>query len=185
MFLVNHKTKNKNLAFTLVELLVVIAIIGLLASFTYASVNVARARARDARRHEDIKALQTALQLYYEDNGQYPDSGIPTGILPGWSLSNESTWSTLQTELAPYLAQLPIDPAQPASGSPLDRVHVYSYNSNGPDECDQQQYFIVYILEIPKGPDPGFNRCASPVLRYGGSGLNTIEKTVGNKQINQ
>lgn len=58
--------------FTLIELLVVIAIIGLLATLSVVALNSARAKARDARRLADIKAISTALDLYFDDYGDYP-----------------------------------------------------------------------------------------------------------------
>jgi type II secretion system protein G len=64
--------KNNNKGFTLIELLVVIAIIGLLATLTVASLNSARSKSRDARRLSDIKQIQTALELYLNDQGSYP-----------------------------------------------------------------------------------------------------------------
>lgn len=61
--------------FTLIELLVVVAIIGLLSSVILASLNGARLKGRDARRLSDIKQMQVALELYYDDNGnKYPPS---------------------------------------------------------------------------------------------------------------
>jgi prepilin-type N-terminal cleavage/methylation domain-containing protein len=62
--------------FTLIELLVVIAIIGLLSSIVLASLSSARQKSRDARRLADIRQLQTALELYANDNGgTYPGTG--------------------------------------------------------------------------------------------------------------
>ncbi|MFZ4500502.1 MAG: type II secretion system protein [Minisyncoccia bacterium] len=58
--------------FTLIELLVVIAVIGLLAGVIMASLNSARAKARDARRISDTKAVSTALYFYYDTYGTYP-----------------------------------------------------------------------------------------------------------------
>lgn len=58
--------------FTLIELLVVISIIGILAVLISANLNSARSRARDAARKSDIKNIQTALRLYYNDKGSYP-----------------------------------------------------------------------------------------------------------------
>jgi prepilin-type N-terminal cleavage/methylation domain-containing protein len=61
--------------FTLIELLVVIAIIGILSSVVLASLNSARKKGRDARRISDIKQLQLALELYYDNNSsEYPDA---------------------------------------------------------------------------------------------------------------
>jgi len=59
-------------SFTLMELLVVIAIIGVLAAIAIPAINVARAKARDARRVQDLKEFSAALELYYEDHQQYP-----------------------------------------------------------------------------------------------------------------
>jgi prepilin-type N-terminal cleavage/methylation domain-containing protein len=58
--------------FTLIELLVVIAIIGLLATIITGSLSSSKATGRDAKRVADIKSLQLALGLYYNDNGGYP-----------------------------------------------------------------------------------------------------------------
>ncbi|PIY58013.1 MAG: secretion system protein G, partial [Candidatus Yonathbacteria bacterium CG_4_9_14_0_2_um_filter_47_74] len=63
---------NKKKGFTLIELLVVIAIIGVLSSVVLASLNTARGRANDARRISDLKAIEIALALYYDNNGAYP-----------------------------------------------------------------------------------------------------------------
>ena len=62
------------LGFTLIELLVVISIIGLLATLITANLNAARSRSRDAVRKADLKNIQTALRIYYNDNGAYPSS---------------------------------------------------------------------------------------------------------------
>jgi type II secretion system protein G len=58
--------------FTLIELLVVIAIIGILSSVVLASLNSARQKSRDAKRISDIKQLQLALELSFDDNSSYP-----------------------------------------------------------------------------------------------------------------
>lgn len=58
--------------FTLIELLVVVAIIGLLSTLSIVALNTARAKARDARRVSDVKQIQTALELHYNDKGDYP-----------------------------------------------------------------------------------------------------------------
>jgi prepilin-type N-terminal cleavage/methylation domain-containing protein len=55
--------------FTLIELLVVIAIIGLLATIAIISLNSARRNSRDTRRISDMKQLQTAMEMYFNDKG--------------------------------------------------------------------------------------------------------------------
>lgn len=58
--------------FTLVELLMVIGIVSLLSSIVFASVNVARAKGRDARRQEDMASVKTAVMSYINDHGDAP-----------------------------------------------------------------------------------------------------------------
>ncbi len=70
-----------NKGFTLIELLVVIAIIGLLATVVMTSLNSARKKGRDARRVEDINQIKTALELYYDANGNYPTTAQGTAAL--------------------------------------------------------------------------------------------------------
>ncbi|MCK9438680.1 MAG: FISUMP domain-containing protein [Patescibacteria group bacterium] len=59
-------------AFTLIELLVVIAIIGILATLAVVALQQARSRARDSKRVADVKQTQTALELFFNEQGRYP-----------------------------------------------------------------------------------------------------------------
>ena len=70
--MLKHTKKLIGAGFTIIELLVVVSIISLLSSIVFASVNSARAKGRDAKRLADIKTIETALQLYYDDRGDYP-----------------------------------------------------------------------------------------------------------------
>ncbi len=53
--------------FTLIELLVVVSIIGLLASIVVVSLGGARSQGRDAKRQADLRQIQTAQELCYND----------------------------------------------------------------------------------------------------------------------
>lgn len=89
--------------FTLIELLVVIAIIGLLSSIILASLNSARIKSRDARRLADMKQIQTALELYYNDNTTYPTTAS----------GGTTVTSALGSVLAPnYIQSVPKDPSR-------------------------------------------------------------------------
>lgn len=69
------KRRSEYSGFTLIELLVVIAIIGVLSSIVLASLNTARASARDAKRIAEMNQLNTAIQSYFFNTGQYLGSG--------------------------------------------------------------------------------------------------------------
>jgi type II secretion system protein G len=89
------------LGFTLIELLVVISIIGILATLIAANLNSARSRARDAERKSDLASIQTALRLYYNDNGRYPASNYFDSL---WGQQWKGGGSTV------YMNTLPKDP---------------------------------------------------------------------------
>jgi len=93
--------KSSQKGFTLIELLVVIAVIGILAAVILASLNTARAKARDAKRIADLKQVQIALELYRNDTSDYPTGTTTT----------EGTWITKLTPLVTsgYLPAVPLD----------------------------------------------------------------------------
>ncbi len=97
--------KSLRKGFTLIELLVVIAIIGILASVVLASLSTARVKARDAKRLAGLREIQTAVELYYSDNGIYP-----VILTYNNTSSGDVQWlTTFATMLAPYITALPTD----------------------------------------------------------------------------
>src|SRR3989339_580974 len=95
--------------FTLIELLIVIAIIGLLSTLAVVALGSARVKARDSKRLADLKQLQTALELYYTDNNDYP---------PGTAINlGDTNYACLNSDgfaisgcTSPYMGQVPVDP---------------------------------------------------------------------------
>lgn len=73
-------------AFTLIELLVVISIIGTLIAIISVNFSTAQKQARDSRRKEDIKSIQTALEQYYAINNTYPNSTTIASAFDGGNL---------------------------------------------------------------------------------------------------
>ena len=94
----------------MVELLVVISIIGILATLLLLQLGVARQRARDAKRIVDISQVRTAIELSYDDTGQYPQV---------------ATYNALAALVVPkYMTSLPVDPLNNGNYS-------YNYAFNG------------------------------------------------------
>jgi len=115
--------------FTLIELLVVIAIIGLLSSVVLASLNNARSKARDARRLGDIRQIQLALELFYDDKKEYPLESVPTYLM-----------SDIADDLVPKY--IPLMPADPSHGNTSQGYRYGSTNSSPVND-----YAILVNLE--------------------------------------
>src|SRR5512146_415242 len=109
----------KSLGFTLIELLVVISIIGILTTLVAANLNAARGRARDASRKSDMRNVATALRLYFNNWGQYPDTISSSGVasIGGCGTGTGSRPVSLCAWGSPfvdgsttYMSKLPVDP---------------------------------------------------------------------------
>ncbi len=99
--------------FTLIELLVVISLIGILAVLVLPNLNAARERGRDAVRKSDVRNIQSALRLYYNDFGKYPTSGQGGEIVGCGTSASPTTceWGQpFQIDTQTYMTKLPADP---------------------------------------------------------------------------
>jgi len=128
----------KNKGFTLIELLVVIAIIGLLSTLAVVALNNARQKSRDARRVADVKQIQTALELYYNDCNRYPTTVIGGGAIAG----SDGTCSPANTTT--YMNSVPKTPA-PADGTcgGGSTAMNYTYTSTG---TSGSSYTLAYCM---------------------------------------
>ncbi len=139
--------KPKQKGFTLIELLVVIAIIGILATLAVVALQQARSRARDSRRVADIKQIQTALELFFNENGRYPSEDE-------WGLGKIFSDSSGNI----FMHNIPEAPT-PADGSCLNSSNTYHYiqKNNGLDYeisfCTGNQ--VADLNDGPKCLTPG------------------------------
>lgn len=117
-------------AFTLIELLIVIAIIGILAGLIVVNLGGVRERGRDTQRKNDMKQLQTALRLYYNDYQTYPASDTDYQIVVD---SNDLAWGidsfTLDNTI--YMQDLPADPL----AYDIYSYHYWRNSTNGDRFC--------------------------------------------------
>lgn len=122
--------------FTLIELLVALSIIGVMTSVVIASVNDARAKARDAQRITEIKNLQNALLLYFSENNEQFPPHTGESVMGGNTLRlYTSIWGTdtenvFESEIEPFMQNLPepdgfINPNKPGfMGGPITTSRV-------------------------------------------------------------
>ncbi len=103
-------------AFTLIELLVVISIIGLLSAIAVVSLGSARVKTRNTKRNTDIKQLALALNLAYDANGSFPNSGstwvcLSSACTGSWgSIAANGTVDGILFGADKYMASKPTDP---------------------------------------------------------------------------
>lgn len=135
--------------FTLIELLVVIAIIGLLSTLAVVSLNNARQKSRDAKRVSDIKQIQTALELYYNDS----TTGYPATL--GTSIALGGTT---------YMGQVPVAPT-PADGTCNGTQNSYAYTPVGA-ASNYTSYTLTYCLGAITGGVPAGFRTASSTAMF-------------------
>lgn len=135
----NKKTNFLKSGFTLIELLVVIAIIGILSTLSVVALQSARGKARDAKRITDIRQIQTALELYFNDQSEYPAS-----VTAGSSIASGSNT---------YMYTVPDGPT-PADGDCATSSYVYTQVNSGAD------YYIEFCLGGNVADMPAGIKCA-------------------------
>ena len=123
----------KNKGFTLLEVLVVIAIISLLASVIAINSSQSNAQARDEKRQADLRALQSAIEMYRNSD---PDKKYPAACdsrSGAWAGQQGTTYACSGGNneyivgLAPeFISVLPKDPK--LNGS--DSGYAYMVNSS-------------------------------------------------------
>lgn len=102
----SSRTRRSPAGFTLIEVMVVVAILAILAAVVVPRVMDEPAKARTAKVEQDIRAIESALDLYKLDNFNYPttDQGLQALVSKpgGADLRNYKDGG--------YLRELPVDP---------------------------------------------------------------------------
>ena len=145
-----------NKGFTLIELLVVFAIISLMSSIVFGALNSARMKARDAKRASDMRNIRVALELYYAENGHYPDTS--PGYFASIGTYNSGSPFVWPTLLTPYIKTMPDDPTNIAG----QYGYYYSTNIKPTGNCNfiatskNTDYILATRFENPAmSPCPG------------------------------
>ena len=151
------KRSDSRKGFTLIELVIVVSILAILAGVMVPKLAGRSAKARDARRLADIRAITTAIQTYYADTGSFPDfqENESTG---GWDVSFDGNFINELTNKG-YLPE----PAQDPINDEEFHYRYYRY-SQGSYSCEGSTPF--YVIGIKKfetdeftTANRGFFRC--------------------------
>jgi prepilin-type N-terminal cleavage/methylation domain-containing protein len=147
---------NRNQGFTLIELLLVMIIMGILLLIGTGTFISSLQKGRDTTRKANLRAISSALELYYNDKGKYP---VGTGSISGCYIDLTPTATTgtcgkdyttgtlypvFQDPTVPnragalYMAKFPIDPVSKQRyyyvSDPLGKQYqIYAHLENGQD----------------------------------------------------
>jgi len=131
------RIKRNNKGFSLIELIITMSIVGSAATLAGAQMDDILPMARDAQRKANARQVQTALNLYYDDHGQYPISESAEPNLEGWQLIEGVLEAPSQT----YMPEVPKDPLNTG-------LYVMKYWSDG------QKFKVSYETEDPLDESP-------------------------------
>lgn len=95
----NHKQQS---GFTLIEIMVVVIIISILSALVAPQFFSKLDQAKEIAVKNDIKAIESQMEMYKLDNYEFPNTG--EGIKALVSDTGKRTWS------GPYLKETPLDP---------------------------------------------------------------------------
>lgn len=137
------KQRRELASFTLVELLVVMAVIAILSAITLGASSIIMNWVAKSRANAEIHAMETALESFKTDTGQYPPGTatgynpaayIPSAISLYTNLSGKSAYSTAAPSGKVYItfknSQVGTSGAYSYVQDPFG--YAYGYCTNGP-----------------------------------------------------
>jgi len=128
----SKRNKKSIFGFTIVELLVVVSIISLISSIVFAEFSISKKKSRDVTRMSNLLELQKAIELYRNENNNYPSTSNQfwsgTNVCGGAQVIGKGYGATGYVPgVAPTLiGSLPEDPQSSAT-------RCYIYRSDGID----------------------------------------------------
>lgn len=134
-----HPLKKRQAGFTIIEMLIVVTILAMLAGVLVPVLQEGQQTARDSRRMQDLRTVQSALADYLRAEGTYPDTS------DAWQNDIDAGYGAAGyiPGLVPnYLSALPRDPD---GQYPTDTAH-YMYRSDGVD-------YKFVLNGTPEDPD--------------------------------
>lgn len=104
-----RKPIHSNRGFTLIEIMVVVVILGILAAIVVPRIMSRPDEARIAKARQDIRAIESAMNLYKLDNFQYPSTqqGIEALVTEPSGEPAAKNWKA-----GGYIGRMPTDPWQ-------------------------------------------------------------------------
>ncbi|MFM0374542.1 prepilin-type N-terminal cleavage/methylation domain-containing protein [Paraburkholderia aspalathi] len=113
-------------AFTLIELVVVMAIIGLLLTIALPRYMHSIERGKEQVRQQNVAVMRDAIDKYYGDNGQYPDTldELVTKhylrAVPVDPVNGDDKWAVIASPDESKTGVYDVMPASGAQGTPAD-----------------------------------------------------------------
>lgn len=164
----------KSRGFTLIELMMVISIIAILSSVGLVIFANAKKSGRTAKRIQDLNAIQTSLELYFNANNKtYPQStGSWWQSQCAGGVGGANNWGSLQpAQVIPGLTPdyLETMPADPSMNSTQPIINCYVYRSDGVD----YKLVDLYISDFGQPDYQGQKKLIDPARDGGPDGNGT------------